>query len=284
MALPVLGLAVFFGWNWLQGGETPKGAWRDFQGHLPRAEAPTETPLAAAGVAAPKPAERSVAAPRGKSRGEIALIIDDIGFDGQPLQKLMALDPNINLSILPNGTKAREFAEVAHARGFEILCHLPMEPAGKASPGRGAILTSMADAEIAKLTRDNVDGVPHAIGVNNHMGSRATSDRRVMSSVLRALPDGLYFIDSRTSGDSVAGSLAREMSIPNATRHVFLDDVASEAAVRKQVRELAAAAEKRGVAIGIGHPYPVTLRVLAEEMPELRRQGFRFVRASQVVK
>ena len=116
------------------------------------------------------------------------------------------------------------------------------------------------------------------------MGSLATSDRRVMQSVLRAMPSELYFIDSRTSGGSVAADVARELNVRTATRHVFLDDVATESAVRKQLAELAAAARKRGVAIGIGHPYPVTLRVLAEELPALKARGFRLVRASDVVR
>ena len=142
----------------------------------------------------------------------------------------------------------------------------------------------MSDDEIARTTRENIDAVPHARGVNNHMGSLATADRRVMASVLGALPEGMYFIDSRTSGRSIAGDLAREMNVRTATRHVFLDDVPTEAAVRRQLQNLADAAEERGVAIGIGHPYPVTLRVLADELPELRTHGFRFVRASEVVR
>ena len=81
-----------------------------------------------------------------------------------------------------------------------------------------------------------------------------------------------------------AADVARELNVPTATRDVFLDDVPTESAVRKQIGELAAAAQKRGVAIGIGHPYAVTLPVLAEELPELRARGFRFVRASEVVR
>jgi uncharacterized protein len=219
-----------------------------------------------------------------KSRGSIVLIIDDLGFDGQPLDRVMSLDPNVNCAILPNGTRAAEFARRLNARGFEILCHLPMEPQGRETPGRNAILTSMSNEEIARATRENIEAVPHARGLNNHMGSRATADRRVMTSVLSALPEGMYFIDSRTTGGSVAADVAREMNVATAARHVFLDDVASEASVRRQLATLASAAEKHGVAVGIGHPYPVTVRVLAEEVPELRARGFRFVRASEVVR
>jgi polysaccharide deacetylase 2 family uncharacterized protein YibQ len=94
----------------------------------------------------------------------------------------------------------------------------------------------------------------------------------------------MYFIDSRTTGGSVAAEVARELNVRTATRNVFLDDVASEHAVRKQIAELADAAQKHGVAIAIGHPYPVTMRVLAEELPELKARGFRLLRASDVVR
>ena len=283
-AIPIAGLAAFFLWQWIHGGELPEETYREAVESVDVGRASARPGRAEARptfAAAPLPK----VTPKKRSRaGDIVLIIDDLGFDGQPLDRLMALDPNINASILPNGTRTAEFARKLHARGFEILCHLPMEPRGGEAPGRNAILTSMTDEEIARLTRQNIEAVPYARGVNNHMGSRATSDRRVMTSVLRAMPEQLYFIDSRTASGSVAEDVARELNVPTAARHVFLDDVATEQAVRQQVRELAGAARKRGVAIGIGHPYPVTLRVLAEELPELRAQGFRLVRASEVVR
>lgn len=269
MIIPVAGLVIFFIWNWLRGGKPSLEEAR------PQTSAVTKTAPAAA-VPLPKP--------RRTHRGDIVLIIDDLGFEGQPLDRVMALDPNVNCSILPNGTRAGDFAERLHARGFEILCHLPMEPIGHESPGRDAILTSMSNGEITRVTKENLDAVPYARGVNNHMGSRATTDRRVMATVLGALPRGMYFIDSRTTGGSIAATVAREMKVRTATRNVFLDDVAEEPAVRKQIRELVAAAEKHGEAIGIGHPHAVTMRILAEEMPKLRERGFRFVRASDVVR
>ncbi|PYQ51387.1 MAG: hypothetical protein DMF59_08020 [Acidobacteria bacterium] len=202
-----------------------------------------------------------------RTRARIVLIIDDVGFDRQPRHAL-------------------EDANLLHDRGFEVLCHLPMEPEQfpRISPGEGAVLTSMSDAEIARTTAAGLQAVPYARGVNNHMGSRATADRRVMESVLDALPAGMYFVDSRTTGSSVAAAVARERRIRTATRNVFLDDVANEVAVRQQLRELAREADAHGVAIGIGHMYPATVRVLLAEVPALKRQGFRFVRASEAVR
>jgi polysaccharide deacetylase 2 family uncharacterized protein YibQ len=216
---------------------------------------------------------------------EIVLILDDVGFDHQPLASAMQIDPNVNFAVLPNGQRSTEFARELDQHGFEILCHLPMEPLGfpRVSPGPGAVLTSMSDREIATATLANVQAIPQARGVNNHMGSRATTDRRVMNSVMGALPKGMYFIDSRTTGNSLAGKVAHEMNIRTASRNVFLDDVRSEAAIRRQLAELATTAETHGHAVGIGHMFPETVRVLNAEAPLLRGRGFRFVRASSVV-
>ena len=282
--VPITGLALFLIWNSLHGGVAPDDV---VQAIATVTQQPGKPAVEQVEAAAPKPArkpENSTTRPPRKSGGSIVLIIDDLGFDGQPLERLMGLDPNVNVAILPNGTRATEFAEKLNARGFEILCHLPMEPKGRETPGANAILTSMSDDEIARATRANVEAVPHARGVNNHMGSRATMDRRVMSGVLGALPEGMYFIDSRTTGGSVAADVARELNVPTATRHVFLDDVATESNVRRQLENLADAASERGVAIGIGHPYPVTLRVLADVLPDLKARGYKLVRASEVVR
>jgi len=276
-------LVAFFLWQAIQGGETPRETYDEAKVLVERRPLrPPRVDVKPAAEAATAPLPRVQRRRRGA--GSIVLIIDDLGFEGQPLERLMKLDPNVNYSILPNGTRAREFAEALHARGFEILCHLPMEPKGRETPGRNAILTSMSDDEIAQATRENIEAVPHARGVNNHMGSLATTDRRVMKSVLGAMPDGMYFIDSRTGGGSVAADVASEMNVPTATRQVFLDDVATEHAVRRQLEALADAAQKRGVAVGIGHPHAVTLRVLADELPELKARGFKLLRASEVVR
>lgn len=268
--IPVVAFALFYAWNYF---------------FSPSPAAPEPSPAPAVQRPQRPVARESALPPVRASHPRIVLIIDDLGFEGQPLDRVMALDPNVNCAILPNSTSAAAFAEKLHARGFEILCHLPMEPRGDEAPGRNAILTSMSDDEIARATRENVEAVPYARGVNNHMGSLATSDRRVMEHVLRAIPKGMYFVDSRTFGGSVAAQVARELKVRTAARNVFLDDgEITEASVRKQLEALATAAERNGVAVGIGHPHPATMRVLAAELPELRARGFRFVRASEAVR
>ena len=264
MLLPIAGLLLFLAWRFVRDVVA-----RQSTNVVEESAIPVKTP---------KP-------PATKRRGDIVLILDDVGFDHQPLAGAMTIDPKINFSVLPNSRNAAAFANQLSARGFEVLCHLPMEPDDfpHVSPGPGAVMTNMTDAEIVAATRRNVAAVPHARGVNNHMGSRATADRRVMTAVLGALPPGMYFIDSRTTAASVGETLARQMSIRTAARNVFLDDIPHEDAIRRQLRELEHEASSRGVAVGIGHMYPATIKVLAEEAPQLRASGYRFRRASEVV-
>lgn len=231
------------------------------------------------GVVSPPPAAIS-------GRKRIALILDDVGFENQPLAAAADLDVPLSFAVIPNTARAVEAARMLNRRGHEVLCHLPMEPIGfpKVAPGANAILTTMDDEQIRKLTAESIRAVPHARGVNNHMGSRATGDRRVMASVLAAVRDeGAFFVDSRTAAGSVGATVARELNVRTVSRDVFLDDEESEAAVRRQVERLAEVASARGVAVGIGHVYPVTIRVLKEAVPELRRRGFEFVLVSEVV-
>ena len=272
LLLPVGGLLVFLAWIFVRAA-------------LP--VTPARPPVRAAMIkpAAPRPVEAPPAADN-RRKGSIVLILDDVGFDHQPLSAAMAIDPNINFSVLPNSQHGFDVARQLHARGFEVLCHLPMEPEGfpAVSPGDGAVLTSMSNEEIAAATTTNVSSVPFARGVNNHMGSRATADERVMRTVLASLPHGMYFIDSRTSGASIGASLARRMNVPTAARNVFLDDVQTTAAIDAEIRSLRRTAEEKGVAIGIGHMYPVTIRALADAVPALKRDGFRLIRASEAVR
>ena len=276
MLVPITGILLFLGWRFL--------STRHAVAVTSRPAIPALAPRTAVTAPATRVEVASLSA-RPSRPARIVLILDDVGFDHQQLAQAMRIDPNLNFAVIPNGVRASEAANELHAGGFEILCHMPMEPDGYPgiSPGAGAILTSMSDAEIRATTSANLHGVPYARGVNNHMGSRATADSRVMSNVLASFPRGTYFIDSRTTPHSIGEQTAKALHVPTAARNVFLDDVQSEPAIRRQLAELVSLAESRGLAIGIGHIYPVTVKVLSEEVPSLRARGVQFVRASVVV-
>jgi polysaccharide deacetylase 2 family uncharacterized protein YibQ len=161
-----------------------------------------------------------------------------------------------------------------------------MEPKGfpDVRPGPGVILRSQTDDEIAATVETDLASVPGAVGVNNHMGSAATADPRVMRAVARVLSRrNLFFVDSRTTDATVAFDAARDARVRTASRKVFLDDVQREDAIEISLAGLVEKAKADGTAIGIGHPYPATLAVLDRELPKLSSRGVKLVRVRELV-
>ena len=215
----------------------------------------------------------------------VAIIIDDIGYEKGLAEKFLHLKAVLTYSILPNSPFHRELARMAHRMGYPVMLHLPMEPMEypAVNPGPGALLCSMTPDQRIRMLRQDLDAVPYICGVNNHMGSRMTTNSDDMNQILSILKlRGLFFIDSRTTAASVAGSSARLFHVPFARRDVFLDNVLTPAAIEKQIRELIRIAEKNGEAVGICHPHTVTYEVLAREMPEIKKK-VRLVPVSELV-
>jgi polysaccharide deacetylase 2 family uncharacterized protein YibQ len=219
--------------------------------------------------------------------GLAAIVIDDLGNELGPAERIAAWKAPVAGAVLPGVAFSAASARALARGGKEVLLHLPMEPAGypKVRPGPGVILRSQTDAEIVRTLESDLATVPGAVGVNNHMGSVATADPRVMRVVARVLSDrGLYFLDSRTTDATVAERTAEEASVPAVSRRVFLDDVETEEAVSKQFAELVRRAREEGSAVAIGHPYPATLAVLEREMPDLAAKGVKLVKVGELVK
>jgi uncharacterized protein len=258
---------------------------------------PTGTDRAAAPDTPPRPVptEPEVPAPAGDppavdgppppgDGAAVALVIDDLGRSVEDVTRLVGLDVPITYALLPFESRTGEVATELRRLGVEWILHLPMEPSTGADPGPGALRRSMSPGELAGATRAALDAVPGAVGVNNHMGSSLSADRPSMDAVLREIGRrGLYFLDSRTSAESVGYRAARDLEIPAAERQVFLDPDPRAEAVRYQFRRLLAVARERGAAIAIGHPHPETLRVLEEEIPLARERGYRFVPVSYLL-
>ncbi len=238
----------------------------------------------------PRPAvspspHRPVAPPAPSAR--IAIIIDDLGNDRAAVELLARWREPVACAVLPMLPGSVAAAETLSRSGKEVLLHLPMEPKGfpGVRPGPGLVLVSQTDAEIRSTLAEDLDSVPHATGVNNHMGSLATADRRVMQVVAEELARrGLFFVDSRTTDHTVAAEAAVRARVPSASRRVFLDDVQTVEAVERSLDDLVAKAKAEGSAIAIGHPHPVTLEVLERELLRLGERGVRLVRVSELVK
>jgi uncharacterized protein len=239
--------------------------------------------------ASPRPtlSPSAAATPRGEpSVPRIAIVIDDLGNDVPAVERIARWPYEVCGAVLPVLPASSRTARQLEESGKQVLLHLPMEPRNpRMRPGPGVVLRSQTEEQIAQTLESDLDSVPGAAGVSNHMGSAATADSRVMRAVARVLARrGLFFLDSRTTGATVAGEAAREERVPTVSRRVFLDDVATEVEVRKALDELIARARTEGFAVGLGHPYAATLAVLERELPTLSQRGVRLVPVSELAR
>lgn len=216
---------------------------------------------------------------------KVAIVIDDIGYDRRLAEAFMDFRVPLTFSILPHGPFSQAITRKLREKDYEIMLHLPMEPLEypDVDPGPGALLDSMSPDELIVQLNRNIDSIPGIKGVNNHMGSRLTSASPRMYQIFTVLKKRrLYFIDSRSSADTVARPSAKLFQVPFAERDVFLDHLQEPDFIRRQFRELAKIAQEQGEAIGIAHPHDLTVTLFKEELPKLRKR-VRLVPASEVV-
>ncbi len=215
----------------------------------------------------------------------VAVCVDDFGFFNNSLvRELLELDFPLTISVIPGLKHSERIARAAAEAGKDVLCHLPME-ADKESWDAGEIpliRVSMKPGEIERAIAEALETVPGAIGMNNHMGSRATADRDVMETVLRLCrARGLFFLDSMTTGRSVVRETARRLGASEAGNDLFLDH--GEGTTRENMQKLLSIAARRGTAIGIIHvrkETPADLRWMADEA---RKEGIDFVTIRQII-
>ena len=221
------------------------------------------------------------------ARNQAAIIIDDMGFSLEALQEICDLNIPITVSILPLSPNGQETARTANERGLEVMLHLPCEAVNHQEGDNdtfGFIHSSMSNEEVKILTEDFLGRVPFIRGVNNHMGSKITQNEPIMRTILGLLAErDLFFLDSRTTPDSIAYDLARQMGLRSAYRNIFLDStVGVDFSVGKLI-ELLELSQKTGRAVGIGHPFPETLRALKKNIPLFKKYDVEPVFASQIV-
>jgi len=232
-------------------------------------------------------ATRAPAIPQqGRGAPRLAIIIDDLGYDRSAADALLALPFPLTVSVLPHLPLSAEVAEEAFRRGDQVLLHAPMESEGETARTEEIELrVGMNAQEVEATLAGMLETVPHAAGVNNHQGSRATADPALMEALMPALrARDLFFIDSRTLASTVAYETAERMGVRAASRKVFLDDTAERGAIVSQIELAARDATRDGHAVAIGHPHPATIAALAEEIPRLEARGIHFVFASDVVR
>ena len=245
---------------------------------------PTAVPTAEP-TAVPTPTKRPEPAP--DARGRLAILLDDGGQSLDLVPAAAVLPAEVGFAILPFLPHSAETANALFDAGHEIWLHLPMEPDNypEDNPGPGAILMSMNSQELRSAVHDALNNIPHAVGVNNHMGSKVTADLKTMTWIMQELKArGMAFIDSRTTARTVAEEAARLQKVPTNRRHVFLDNTRSPAAIRKQLAEAVRRSRMEGEIIAIGHLDKTTVEVLFEDLPGLSKRGADLVKPSDLVR
>ena len=216
----------------------------------------------------------------------LALVVDDWGYGWEAADDFLALDVPLNIAVIPHLPFSVAHARRAAERGHEVIVHLPMEPLDSGwELGDGAVTTAMADAEIAREVRRAFDSIPFSTGMNNHMGSKATADERVVRAVLAVVKDkGAYFLDSRTTAGSLIGDIAREMGVPYLENDRFVDLDRDAAQVRERILLAADTAVRRGWAVAITHVHRAGYQGIVAALPLLQEKGVRLAHLSEVLR
>ena len=253
--------------------------------------APAATPRPAQSTPAPRVELRRVrqtpaAQPTAQPAYRVAIVFDDAGGSLADVEGIIAIGRPVAVAVLPGLEHSTEVTRRVQAAGLEVLLHLPVEPHDDTKAmGPGGVMVAMSDADIQSTVRAGLASVPGAVGVNNHMGSKGTADRRVVRAMLEVVrQERLFFLDSYTTLQSVVGTVATELGVRTATRAVFLDNEDEEEAIRRQIRRLITLAKERGEAIAIGHAHRITPLVVAGMLDELDREGIAIVPVSTLVR
>lgn len=221
---------------------------------------------------------------------QVAIIIDDLGHSLNLVESLFDMDYPLTLSILPGLRHSVRLATQMDEAGFQVILHLPLEPEQVSEDylELDTITTGMSQEEVRELMEKHLSSLlPWMVGVNAHMGSKATADEELMRIVLGEIKKReLYFVDSRTTRNSVAFQVAKSLGLRAAIRQVFLDSGKrgdDPDYIRGKLKELASLARAGGKAIGTGHLRKSTLKVLKEMMPQMEEEGIQFVTAGEIV-
>ena len=212
-------------------------------------------------------------------RGVIGIVIDDFGYRNDEISDgFLELDARLTYAIIPGHRYSTSFGEKAVESGHEVIVHMPMENTGKTyGEEEFVLMTAMDNETIQRRLNSAIEEIPTAIGMNNHQGSKASADQNIMSNVAKVMKErGLFFLDSRTTIETIGETTMEVFGVPTARRNIFLDNEDDEEKIEKQLMKLVKRSEEVGSAIGIGHVKPKTLNVLSDQIPKLKKKGYKF--------
>lgn len=215
----------------------------------------------------------------------ISIIIDDMGYRLKSGNRAVNLSGNLTYSFLPHSPHALELSQRAHSKSKEIMLHLPMEAMSGNKLGPGGLTESMTEQKFVEVLESNIASIPHISGFNNHMGSLLTKSKFWMKRLMREIaPEKkLFFVDSRTTRDSVALNVARAEGVNSITRDIFIDHELTDKFINMQLKKLIKKAQRKGTALAIAHPQKITLSILEKWLPTLEAQGIQLVSVSKLI-
>ena len=221
-------------------------------------------------------------------KAKIALLIDDFGYtnDDRLINTFFQEIPvPLTISIIPGTHFAEKIAKEAHRQKKQILVHLPMQPRGKfVNRYKWIILKGMSGEKIEEIAREAIESIPYAQGLNNHMGSLATTQKELMEPLLQVLKEKkMFFVDSRTSPSSIGYSLARKLGVKSTFNCVFLDNKKEESYIENQFKKLLSKAIEKGWALGLGHSNIETALALKKLVKECDNRKVNFVFCSDIL-
>lgn len=213
--------------------------------------------------ALPPPAEPRPAVPIKACGAKLVIIMDDVSY-AHDVAAIRSTGLPLVMSFLPPSGRHPESAALASSvAGYMV--HLPMEAVAFTQEEPVTLRVSDSVETIEKQIALVKRLYPNVRYINNHTGSKFTSDEAAMDRLIGVMKEnGLIFVDSRTIGSSKVKSVETKYGLRYLGRDVFLDHVDGVDNVKKQIRDAVALAKRHGSAIAIGHPRPDTIRALKE--------------------
>lgn len=206
----------------------------------------------------------------------LAIILDDVGTSSQ-VRAIKSLHIPITMSFLPP-SKARPNTPRLAAREKIYMIHLPMEAQNWSAEEPFTLRIHDSQSHISARIRELKRLFPKAKFINNHTGSKFTSNEIAMNRLITALNDnGMHFIDSRTTAETKAPKVLKNFGQKYMARDVFLDHHMDKPYVLKQIKQAIKVAKAHGSAIAIGHPHKNTLQALYESKNLLKDVDLVFI-------
>jgi len=220
-----------------------------------------------------------------RNQPAIGIIIDDMGYRLKAGSRAVNLSGAITYSFLPHAPYAKQLSQFAHEQSKEVMLHLPMEAESGKKLGPGGLTENMTASNFIEVLESSINSIPYVSGFNNHMGSLLTKNKLRMTMLMRqvAADKKLFFVDSKTTSNSIAFKVAREEGLLSIRRDIFIDHENSKKFIQKQLEKLIKKAQQKGTALAIAHPKNITLTILEEWLPGLERKGIKLVSVSELI-